>query len=78
MCVLMEGRRRLLNRAYLLDEHAALQGAYAKQHLVPFGEYVPYSDLLFFIRHIAAGGSMDFVPGKDPGPLIFGEPHWGS
>jgi apolipoprotein N-acyltransferase len=71
---LMEGTPRLLNRAYLLDEHAGLQGAYAKQHLVPFGEYIPCSDLLFFVHHLAgAGGSMDFIPGRDPGPLVFGK-----
>lgn len=70
---LMEGKPHLLNRAYLLDEHAGLQGAYAKQHLVPFGEYIPFSDLLFFVHHIAAeGGSMDFIPGRDPAPLVFG------
>lgn len=67
----VEGKARLLNRAYLIDEHAMLQGAYAKQHLVPFGEYIPYSDLLFFIHNIAAAGSMDFVPGSEPGPLLF-------
>jgi len=66
-----EGRPRLLNRAYLLDENAGLVGGYAKQHLVPFGEYVPYSNLLFFVHHIAAAGSMDFVPGRDPGPVFF-------
>lgn len=71
---LMEGTPRLLNRAYLLDEHAGLQGAYAKQHLVPFGEYIPCSDLLSFVHHLAgAGGSMDFIPGRDPGPLVFGK-----
>jgi apolipoprotein N-acyltransferase len=67
----VEGRPRLLNRAYLLDENAGLMGGYAKQHLVPFGEYVPYSDLLFFVHHGASAGSMDFVPGTDPGPIYF-------
>ncbi len=64
-----EGKARLLNRAYLLDHDAVLKGAYAKQHLVPFGEYVPFSNLLFFVHHIAVG-DIDFIPGKESGPLL--------
>ena len=72
----VEGRPHLLNRAYLLNKDAVLVGAYAKQHLVPFGEYVPWSKILFFARHIAAG-SVDFVPGTNPGPLLFEGPPLG-
>jgi apolipoprotein N-acyltransferase len=73
---LVNGKPRLLNRAYLLDRDASLAGAYAKQHLVPFGEYVPWSNVLFFVRHIAAG-FVDFVPGTNPGPLFFQGPPLG-
>lgn len=73
---LVDGKARLLNRAYLLDETATLKGAYAKQHLVPFGEYVPFSKVLFFVQHLVAE-QFDFVPGKSPGPVLWNGPPLG-
>ncbi len=60
--------RSLLNQGYLVDENLNFRGSYAKQHLVPFGEYVPFSDLLFFVHKIVPG-EMQYVPGKQSGPL---------
>ncbi len=64
------GKVHLLNSAYLLDSKAELLGSYAKQHLVPFGEYVPWMGLFSFAQN-ASVGPVDFVSGKNPGPLIF-------
>jgi apolipoprotein N-acyltransferase len=58
----------LLNSAYLLSPEGELLGRYDKQHLVPFGEYIPLkSSLLFFLEKMVEGIG-DFQAG--PGPTI--------
>ncbi len=64
-------RPYLLNSAYLLSPDGHLLGRYDKQHLVPFGEYIPLkSSLLFFLDKLVEGIG-DFQAGPGPTVLSF-------
>jgi apolipoprotein N-acyltransferase len=61
----------LLNSAYLLSPDGQLLGRYDKQHLVPFGEYIPLkSSVLFFLEKLVEGIG-DFQAGPGPTVLSF-------
>lgn len=62
-----DGTPYLLNSAYLLSPSGEISGRYDKQHLVPFGEYIPLKRLLFFLDKLVVGIG-DFHPG--PGPTL--------
>jgi apolipoprotein N-acyltransferase len=53
---------RYYNSAFMLDTGGATAAVYRKMHLVPFGEYVPFKDLLFFVKPLVESVS-DFTPG---------------
>lgn len=65
---LRDGKPAYLNSAFLLDREGNLLGRSDKAHLVPFGEYVPLSRLLPFVKKLVHGIG-DFVPGTEIKPL---------
>jgi apolipoprotein N-acyltransferase len=53
---------RYFNAAFLIRRDGSVAGVYRKMHLVPFGEFVPLKQLLFFV-----GPLVEQVGGFEPG-----------
>ncbi|RUM90165.1 MAG: apolipoprotein N-acyltransferase [Thermodesulfatator sp.] len=65
------GRLRYRNSAYLLGPDGSSRGRYDKQHLVPFGEYMPWGKLTSWARDFVPTAG-DFSAGRNPAPLASG------
>ncbi len=62
-----DGRTLLYNRFQVIGANGMDVGYYDKQHLVPFGEYVPFNLDLAFVSAMLQG--VPFAPGRVSGPL---------
>jgi len=60
----------LFNRAYLINPQGRIYDHYGKQHLVPFGEYVPANRYIPFLDTLVVG-AQDFSSGIQTAPLEF-------
>ena len=56
---------KYFNSAFLVREDGSTAGVYRKMHLVPFGEYVPFQRMLFFVAPLVEAVS-DFSEGQQP------------
>jgi apolipoprotein N-acyltransferase len=70
------GSVKYYNRAYLVSTGIRPLQYYDKMHLVPFGEYVPLKNFLWFVdRLVPAAG--DFTPGDEINPMKHGNVSFG-
>jgi apolipoprotein N-acyltransferase len=64
------------NAAFVVKPDGTVGAIYRKMHLVPFGEYVPFQRLLFFVGPVVETLS-PFTPGGEP-VLLPVAGHWAS
>ena len=63
-----DGKVRTYNSSGLFDPQGAQRDRYAKHHLLPIGESMPFQSLLPFLAGINVGQA-EWIPGPPPAPL---------
>jgi apolipoprotein N-acyltransferase len=58
------GTKSYYNAAFLVRKDGTVGGVYQKMHLVPFGEFVPLQQLLFFVAPLVEQAGA-FTPGRE-------------
>lgn len=64
------------NSSYLMDRDGRILDTYDKMHLAPFGEYIPFSKMLPFIKRIIPSIG-DMTPGTELRVMSIGERKFG-
>ncbi|MBO9409955.1 MULTISPECIES: apolipoprotein N-acyltransferase [unclassified Ruegeria] len=73
--ILRSDGRRIYNSMIHLNAQAQVQDIYDKHHLTPFGEYVPFGNLMarFGIHGLASNAGKGFSAGAGPALMDLGE-----
>ncbi len=59
------GRTQIFNSTFLFGTNGVVEAVYRKQHLVPFGEFIPFDKRLPFLQRLAPAG-ISCTPGAGP------------
>jgi apolipoprotein N-acyltransferase len=68
---LVDGKRKIYNTVFLMDDQGTVRSTYDKTYLLMFGEYLPFGDL-FPILYELSPNSGHFTAGSHVRPLKLG------
>ncbi len=69
---LVDGKRKLYNTVFLIDDEGMVRSTYDKTYLLMFGEYLPFGDV-FPILYTLSPNSGHFTAGSHVRPMTLGE-----